>query len=68
MGVLKGPKDGISDGPVVQGVGVDEEESLVWGFGEDALGKEQRPGDGSGGLKEFTAVGHGCFLGYGPEG
>ena len=68
MSVLKGPLNGIGDGPVVQGVGVDEEESLVWGFGEDALGKEQRPGDGGGGLKEFSAIGHGCSLGNGPEG
>lgn len=68
MGVSNGPLNGISNGPGVQGVGMDEEESLIWGFGEDALGKEQRPGDRSGGLKEFSAIGHGCSLGYGPVG
>ena len=51
MGVLKGPLNGIEDGPVVQGVGLDEVEDGRW-RGEASFGKEQRPGGSCGGLKE----------------
>ena len=65
MSVLKGPLNGISDGPVMTGICMDEIEAVVGG-GEKALGEDQPPGDGGTGFEEFSAIGHGCSLGYGP--
>ena len=62
MSVLKGPLNRVSDGPRHAGICLDEMEAVVGG-GEKALGEDQRPGDCSGGLKEFSAIGHDCSLG-----
>ena len=40
-----------------------KEVEAVVGGSEDDLGEKQRPGDYCVGLKEFSAIGHGCSLG-----
>ena len=65
MSAFEGSKDGISDGPMLVGICMKEMEVGRW-RGEDGFREKQRPGDGGAGLKEFSAIGHGCFLENGP--
>jgi hypothetical protein len=67
MSVFEGPLNGFGDEPVFAGIYMDEVEAVVGG-GEDGFGEKHRTGDGSASLKEFSAIGHGCFLGNGPFG
>ena len=53
---------------MLAGICVDEVVAVVRGRGEEAPGEEQRPGECSGGLKEFSAVGDIGSLGIGPLG
>ena len=67
MGVLKGPSNGIGDEPILVGICMNEVEVGRW-RGEEARREDQRPGDGGGGLKKFSSIGHVGSLGFGPLG